>query len=177
MIAKRMKDYRLMLSEGRITGKESFSCLNISIQESNELMKCSNKWESKGNSLMTTYEYNDDLDKTFKKIALEHKKQSPESFTDVSKRYTSTIPGSSLLIRDPVNHVIRIALRRKDQLCSINVLCIDNRRREMFFNDCKKSKLFKQSKIYGIDSRDEEIYSYWSEEINSCYLEESKKGN
>jgi hypothetical protein len=46
----------------------------------------------------------------------------------------------------------------------------------MFFNDCKKSKLFKQSKIYGIDSRDEEIYSYWSEEINSCYLEESKKG-
>lgn len=171
MIAQKKKGKIIELYRGEVNEIESFTLLIISQEEMNELIACSNSWETKGNKLISKYESNDDLDKKWKDIAVAHSKVANE-FRDVSKVYKTDIYGTSMLIRDPGTHVIRIALRNGNKECTINKICLSDMRRDNFFADCKKSYYFNKNKKYAIDYHDEELYNYWSKYMNEAY----KKG-
>lgn len=182
ILAKLIKPCKICIYEQAVDGGEveSFSLLKLSLKEFCDLMgKVAGKEgaveATLDGSIVLKYSGNDDLHQEWKKLALEHLKASPKDFIDVSKKYKSTTPGTSCLIRDAIKHVIRIALRKGDDNCTINRLCVDNAIRERFFQDAKMSTLFKESKKYAIDSRDLKVYSYWSKYMNTCYISNVKQ--
>lgn len=177
MIAQKKKNKIIELYMLEINELESFTLLKVSLEELLRLKSCSKHWETKGNKLISTYETGDELDKTFKEIAVEHQKLNAE-FKDVSKTWVSDVSGTSMLIRDPATKIIRIAFRKADQKCSINKIYIDNYRRELFFNDSKRSTYFRKTHKYAITHEDNELYKYWSNFMNNQYFLETsnKKG-
>ena len=173
MILKKEKGNVMKLYEGNSNNIESFTLLRLDLLETKEVLNSTNNWELQEGILIAQYTHKDDLDTTFKKLAIEHKKKN-ENFIDVSKTYESKIKGTSFLIRDPQKHIIKIA-KRDNNISTINKLNIDNDIREAFFNDCKKSQFFKLNNKYGIDVSDLELYSFWSKYMNMTYLVESNQ--
>ena len=110
------------------------------------------------------------IHKAWKAIAVNRKKESPESFVDVTTIYKTTVAGTSVLIRDPENKVIKIAKRNGDDRNSINRVCIDNDIRERFFSDAKCCELYRVYHKYGVSSADYSAYKYWSDFMNHAYL-------
>ena len=89
--------------------------------------------------------------------------------------WASRIKGTSRLIRIPKKQLIKI-VRRKGLIDDNNrpsSVCIDNKMREEFFADCKKSKYFQDNKVYEImyTEEDKEIYEKWDSTITKIYKE------
>lgn len=181
LFGKLIKPCKICIYEQKEDGREieSFSLLKLSLPEiytllsqikENNIIEC-----TLDNSIVIKYSGDDDIHKEWKKIAIEHTKNNPSNFRDLSKKYKTNIAGTSCLIRDPENHIIKIALRKGNDVCTINRICIDNDIRERFFQDTKVGKYFKQNKKYALDTQDLSIYTYWSKYMNSSYLEQSRK--
>lgn len=171
MIARRLRTNQIVIQQGTGSEIESFTLLHLNTEELNALLSCVSDWKQDGEGFKVSHVsvYGDKLDEVFKTIAVEHSKTNP-NFLDVTKKYTSQISGSSMLIRDPEKHVIKIAWR-KGNTCAINKLIIDNQKREQFFRDAKSCKCFIEKGKYFIDARDEVIYTYWSNYMNRKYIE------
>lgn len=112
IIGKKEKGNIMKLYRSSLNEVESFSMLILSVQETKDLLN-SGKWiKQADNSMIATYENKDPLDVMWKKIAVDHMKDNDE-FKDVSKRYISSVSGTSKLIRDDKTKTIRIARRKK----------------------------------------------------------------
>lgn len=182
IIGKLVKPCKMCFFESRANGTEieSFSLLKLSFFEFTALLEMAVKTEHKidyelNNVFTISYKGDDELHKLWKTLACQHDAISPEPFYDVSVKFPTLISGTSCLIRDPEKHSICIAYRKTNQNTSINRLCIDNSIRERFFNDCKTSILFKTTKRYAIDSRDGELYNYWSKYMNDSFIRQCKE--
>lgn len=157
---------------------ESYSLLKISPKELLQLIRnieFDNDLLIEGNSIILPFKDNKKLYDNFKAIANEHKLKKPNSFLDVSKKFTSNIEGTSVLVRDPIKHLIWIAKRKGNNLQNINRICIDNIVRERFFKDCKTCIYYKENNKFIIDTRDLRVYTTWSDYMNKIYLENVKK--
>lgn len=182
IIGKLIKPCKICLYTTSAEGGEieSFTLLKLNLQEYTSLLfKAINMQEGVeyplDGSIVLKYSGNDELHQEWKNIAEAHMKNTPQNFVDVSKEFKSKISGTSCLIRDPKNHIIRIARRNGDDKVTINRLCIGNDIRERFFQDVKTSKLFKLTNKYAMDIGDMEIYTYWSKFMNSSFIEQSRE--
>lgn len=180
LFGKLIKPCKICIYEQQEDGGEieSFSLLKLSLSEVYRLLVIvADKKDIEttlDSSIVIKYSGNDSIHQEWKKLASEHLKKNPNNFVDVSKKYKSDILGTSCLIRDPKKHIIRIALRRGDDNCTINRLCIDNSIRERFFQDAKVSTFFRETKKYAIDSKDLKVYTYWSTYMNNEYIIKTK---
>lgn len=182
IIAKLIKPCKICIFESRKDGGEieSFSLLKLSLNEFSSLLTKAIELKKEieytlDDSVVIKYSGNDEIHQYWKKLSIEHEKTSPSNFVDVSAQFKSEISGTSCLIRDPVKHIIRIALRNGDDNVTINRMCIDNEIRERFFNDVKTTLLFKKSKKYAMDTQDLATYTYWSKYMNTSFINQFKK--
>ena len=180
LIGKLIKPCKICIYEQKEDGGEveSFSLLKLSLGEIYSLLSQVKNKETIENtldgSLVIKYSGNDEIHKRWRQLAVEHLKKGPSSFIDVSKKYKSNISGTSVLIRDAKKHIIRIAFRNGDDTNTINRMCISNEERERFFQDAKMSNVFKIDHKYALDTRDINMYTYWSKFINTRYIENVK---
>lgn len=152
---------------------ESFSLLKLNLIEAINLFNKGSEIEyTLDNSIVIKYSGNDSVHQYWKELAIAHRASNPTDFIDVSKSFKSTTPGTSVLIRDPIKQIIRIAKRNGDDTNTINRICIDDKDRENFFYDSKKSKYFLTNKKYAIDKEDSKLYKNWAIKMNNTYLYE-----
>lgn len=189
LVGKLFKGNKIYIYEQDVDGGEleSFTFLRLRLSEAYYLLQTAHDQNLKlgienppfiPSSLMVIeYSTDDDVHKAWKKIVRGHHLLNPSNVKNTSKKYKTTIPGTSCLVRDPKNHIIKIAYRKGDDICSINRMCIDNSMRERFFQDAKAGKYFKQAGKYALDTQDLEVYNYWSKFMNSCYLKQSSQSN
>ena len=105
--------------------------------------------------------------------------ENVENLNHKKPSYKSETKGNSKLIRVPVKKIIRI-IRRKgpnDNINRINSICIDNKLRDEFFSDCKKSQHYANTKRYEIayNSEEEEtktVYDKWDKLMLDIYYKE-----
>lgn len=180
IIGKLIKPCRICLYESDDGGeKESFTLLKLSFKEAlglyNDALCNGNKIEYPlDESVVIQYSGNDNVHTEWKAIAVEHEKNSPMDFIDLSSEFKTSISGTSCLIRDPKNHIIKIALRKGNDKIVINRVCIDNAIRERFFSDVKATKRYKESGHFAMDTRDLDIYKYWSNYMNVSFISQYK---
>ena len=179
LYAKLVKPSSIQIYTKEEDGKEleSYSLLKISILELLQILKHASEKDISfnENSLTISFKNNKEVHTNFKAIANEHKTKHPNTFLDVSKKFNSTIVGTSVLVRDPEKHLIWIAKRKGNDLQNINRICITDKTREKFFQDVKVCKYFLENKKYIMDTRDNDIYSYWSKYMNNSYIEQLKE--
>ena len=175
MIARKIKPGILEIIDVQSEDElESYSLLEISDKDAYLLLASTKYFNREGNVTTITYENGDNTDKMFKAIAQKHKENNPTNFLDVSKKYTIDedvmIPGTSVLLRDPKEHVIKVCRRTttNSKIGNINRLFIDNATRDNFFFDVKHSTRFKNMNKYELDSTDKK-YAYWSDYMNQQY--------
>ena len=171
IIAQKVKPNKIKLYRWAFDELESYSLLKVSVDEAKELIRADKDgWHNEIIHGVNEYvrEVSPALNKTWLDMVAKHKATNPD-FTNVSKTYKLRIPGTSCLIRDPNTHVIRIAYRKKDQYCNINLLNIPDTVREKFFSDAHHSLFWKLEKKYGISVEDTKEYSKWSNYMNECY--------
>lgn len=181
IIAKLIKPCKICLYNMEEDGGEieSFTLLKLTLQEHTTLIFKAVHLNKEieyplDGSIVIPYSGEDKLHQFWKELAMEHKKQNPADFVDLSHKFKTKILGTSCLIRDPAKHIIKIALRRGDDTVTINRLCIGNDIRERFFSDVKRTKLFKQTGKYMMDTNDLDIYTYWSKFMNDSFIMQSK---
>lgn len=182
IIGKLIKPCKICFFESRKDGGEieSYSLLKLSLEEfTNLLLKAKDLGKEfeypLDGSMVIQYSGNDELHQLWKTYAVEHEKNSPEQFIDVSAQFKTKISGSSCLIRDPKNHIIRIALRDGNDKTTINRLCIDNSIRERFFYDVKTTRYYKTHKKFAMDTQDLQTYTYWSKFMNMSFINQFKE--
>lgn len=172
IIAQKVKPNKIKLYRWAFDEIESYSLLKISSEEAHLLIDADKEgWKNEIVHGINEYvrEVTPAVDEVWLHLVALHKLNNPD-FTDVSKKYNLFIEGTSCLIRDPNTHTIRIAYRKKDQKCNINLLNIDNNHREEFFKDAKTSQMFRKEGKYAISIDDSLLYNKWSKYMNSTYL-------
>ncbi len=179
LVGKLIKPCKIAIYDQEEDGGEveSFSLLKLSFLEAFKLALTAqekvNEYEiTLDKTLVIKYSGNDEVHQLWKEIAVEHQKEDPKAFFDVSATFPTDITGTSCLIRDPKKHEIRIAKRDGNDTVTINRICIDNEIREKFFNDVKLCTPFKTIKKYYMDTRDFETYSYWSKYMNTSFIQQ-----
>ena len=181
IIGKLIKPCKICFFESRKDGGEieSFSLLKLSLEEFTKMLSKAIELKKEieyplDGSMVIQYSGNDELHQIWKNMAVDHEKNSPEQFIDVSAQFKTKIPGTSCLIRDPKKHIIRIALRDGNDKTTINRLCIDNSIRERFFYDVKTTKYYKTNKKFAMDTQDLQVYTYWSKFMNMSFINQYK---
>ena len=175
MIAQRIKPGVIYISkEDMKDNLESYTMLNISKEDALELLFASSEVTRTGDGFVIKYQDKDAVSQMYKAIASKHR-QSNSHFIDVSKKYEVTdedVPGTSLLLRDPKKHVIKVCRRTttNDHTCGINRLFISNKYRDEFFKDVVGSVRYDETHKYELDTRDEDIYTKWSNFMNDSYF-------
>ena len=174
--ARLLKEGKLIIKEQERDGNEleSFALLKISLKELLQLLNISKKENMtyENDHLIIKYSNEDEVQKSFKAIANEHRKRNPHKFLNVNKQFNSKVEGTSVLLRDPDKHIIWVAKKRNNPLQNINRVCVSNEIRNKFFKDVVKGKYYSESGKFIIDTRDYEKYSYWSNWINISFLEQ-----
>ena len=182
IIAKLYTGKQIFIKDTEDGGElESFSLLKLSLEEfcflfKIALAKTGKTYEFKNDMLIMYYEVGDSINKAWKYLVKQHSKNDAtgERFIDKTTKFKTQIPGTSALIRDQVNHIIRIAKRKGDDITSINRLCISNAIRERFFNDVKYGDRYKKTGKYEMDSNDGDLYKHWSNFMNVSFIKQSK---
>ncbi len=177
MIARKVKPGVLELIDvDSIDEVESYTLLEVTDKDAYLLLASSKNFSSQDKVTTINYESGDNTDKMFKAIAQKHKEENPTNFVDVSKKYYLDkdvhIEGTSVLLRNPKNHTIKVARRSttNSKEGNINRLFVDNVTRDRFFNDVRVSKRFKTSNKYELDTQDYDKYVYWSNYMNESYF-------
>lgn len=178
MIARKVKPGLLKIINTKFddTMIESYTLLNVSEEDAFALLKVA-KNVRKEDELTFVIEYEDEevVSKMYKAIANKHKQSNPD-FIDVSIKYDldmDAIPGTSVLVRDPEKHTIKVAYRKTTNYstrCNINRLFINNATRDEFFRDVVKGSLYRDYKQYVLSSKDSELYTKWSTYMNDMYF-------
>lgn len=153
---------------------ESYTLLEISDKDAYLLLASSKGFNKDGNITTINYDNGDSTDKMFKAIAQKHKESNPDNFIDVSKKYSIddiNIDGTSILLRDPKTHTIRVCYRKttNSKEGNINRLFISNATRDRFFKCVNKTTNHERTGKYQLTSKDED-YAYWSNFMNNEYL-------
>lgn len=178
IIAQKVKPNKIKLYRWAFDEIESYSLLKVTVDEAKELIRADKDgWHNEIIHGVNEYvrEVSPAIQKVWLDMVAKHKENNPE-FRDVSKKYGIFMQGTSCLIRDPNTHVIRIAFRpKKDKLCNINLLYINDEQREQFFNDAHHSLYWKLEKKYGISVEDTAVYSKWSNLMNESYIKLTKR--
>ena len=177
MIARKVKPGVMEIIDVRSEDElESYTLLEITDKDAYLLATTAKGFTKEGNVLTINYESGDDTDKMFKAIAQKHKESNKGNFIDVSKKYTIDediiIPGTSVLLRDPKTHVIKVCYRKttNSKLGNINRLFVDNATRDKFFRDVTRGQRYNKTHKYELDTEDKETYSYWSNYMNQQYI-------
>lgn len=79
---------------------------------------------------------NSELEKLFSSMARNHSSKNTTNFT---KRVITNVPGTSCLLRTSTKSSIQIAYRKNNNKTQINRVCISDRDREEFFEDCRNT--------------------------------------
>ena len=181
IIGKLIKPCKICFYETRKDGGEieSFSLLKLSVGEFTQLLAKAIEMKQEieftlDGSKVIQYSGNDELHQLWKNLAIEHERTNPEQFIDVSAQFKTDITGTSCLIRDPVNHIIRIALRKGNDKVTINRICVDNSIRERFFYDVKLTNYYRKNNKFAMDTQDLEIYTYWTKFMNNSFINQYK---
>lgn len=175
MIAQRIKPGVILISKQEMNGNvESYTMLDVSKEDALELLFASNKVERTADGFVIKYEDNELVSKMYKAIANKHQQSNP-NFMNVSQTYTlndDDIEGTSLLLRDPKKHIIKVCRRSttNSNKCNINRLFIPNKYRDRFFKDVQLCQRYKDTNKWEIDSRDVDIYTEWSNFMNDSYF-------
>ena len=175
MIVRKIKPGIIEIIDIDLTKElESYSLVEVSDKDAYLLLTTSKGFKV-GENHKTTIEYKsgDDTDKMFKAIV--EKKKGNETFVDVSKKYSIedvNIPGTSVLIRDLEHKKITVARRTttNDKMGGINRLFVDNKERDLFFDDARRSDFYKTNKKFAITS-DDKNYEKWCNFMNTRYIE------
>lgn len=181
LIGKLIKPCKMCFYESKDGGEvESYSLLKISTQELALLLlkaaECKNVVEYPlDGCVVVKYSGNDALHQLWKELAVGHERNSPNQFVDVSAKFKTQIAGTSCLVRDPKNHIIRIALREGNDENTINRMCIDNQIRERFFYDVKASARYQQTGKFAMDTQNLSLYTYWSKFMNTSFINQYKE--
>ena len=181
MIVRRVKGNIIKITNSEdVCEVESYSFLNMNSDEVLSLLFSSKCIVKEDDSINVFYVANDDADKTFKAIAHKHHANTVRGFIDTNVKYKANfdeVPGTSVLLRDPEKHTIRVAYRKTKRIdeCNINTLLVNNTTRDMFFDCARRSKAHEETGKFVIDSRDES-YSGWSQYMNDRYIEITKQG-
>lgn len=170
IIGKKEKGNLMRLYRSSLNEIESFSMLILSVEETKQLLAKANWLKQADGSMLTAYENKDKLDIAWHTIAVEHQKANAE-FTDVSLKYKSPVLETSMLIRDDLEKSIRISKRREsDVINTINIICINNNDKELFFQDCHDSVSYAETKKYLFKyAYDPDLYLKWSDFMNNAY--------
>ena len=177
MIARKIKPGVLELIDVQsIDEIESYTLLEVTDKDAYLLLASSKEFSKDGNTTTINYESGDATDIMFKAIAQKRKEENPTNFIDVSKKYYIDkdvhISGTSVLIRDPKKHIIRVGKRSttNSKEGTINRLFVDNVTRDKFFDDARVSKRHNVSGKFEIDPQDYDNYKYWSAYMNEEYF-------
>ena len=177
MIARKVKPGILEIIDVKSQDEiESYTLLEISDKDAYLLATSANTFSKDGNTVTICYTNGDDVDKMFKAIANKHQEENSENFIDVSKKYTLDkdikIPGTSLLLRDAKNHIIKVAYRKttNSKEGNINRLFVTNDIRDKFFDDVRVSKRHQANPTKWELDTQSKAYAYWSSYMNREYL-------
>lgn len=118
----------------------------------------------------------DKLQKRFYEVVKEH----PDELETVPNKKVKDIPeGTSKLIRNTTKSSITIARRRKNDVTEINVVCIDDQHRDMFFKDSRNCHgRPADGGLYFIADTDGLAFEQWSNYMDNEYnrqVQEAKK--
>lgn len=183
MIAQKIRPGIILISKQEMRNNiESYTMLDISEEDAVELLFTSENVTKTNNGFEITYNESDLVNRMFKAIASRHSQSNP-NFADVSKKYRvddDYISGTSLLLRDPKKQIIKVCRRSttNSNVCNINRLFVPNKYRDKFFKDVVYGSRFQETGKYELDSRDYDLYSWWSDFMNTAYfgiLEDLKK--
>ena len=177
IIAQKVKPNKIKLYRWAFDEIESYSLIKVSVEEAKALIRADKDgWHNEIIHGVNEYvrEVSPAINEVWLSLVAKHKLENPD-FKDVSKTYKIKMGGTSCLIRDPNTHTIRIAYRKKNQSCNINLLNISDKVREEFFSDAHHSFFWKVEKKYGISIEDEIQYRKWSNYMNNCYLKLTAK--
>lgn len=172
IMAQKVKPNKIKLYRWAFDEIESYSLLKVTSEEAKELIRADKEgWKNQIIHGVNEYvhEVTEPLDEVWLSMVAKHK-QNNKDFMDVSKKYKNYPEGTSCLIRDPNTHTIRVAFRPKNQRPNINILFIDDVKREEFFADSHHSLFWKLEHKYGISVEDTEVYSKWSQFMNEMYI-------
>lgn len=150
---------------------------NLSKEDAVALIFAAPNIKSVGDGILTiTYQNEDTVNKMFKAIVLAYSKKEgnevdkallPQSIhMDIN-----SVPGQSVLIRDPSKQTITIALRKttNSTQLGINRVFISDQVANAFFKDAKKGQRYREDHKFIIDSRDENLYRNWGTYIDQIY--------
>ncbi len=172
IIAQKIKPNKIKLYKWAFDEIESYSLLKVTAEEAKDLIRADKDiWHNE--IIHGVKEYVATVSPAINEVRLsmvaKHKLVNSE-FRDVSKKYKLDVDGTSCLIRDPNTHTIKIAYKKSNQYCNINLLHINNNIREKFFEDAHHSLYWKLEKKYGISVEDTLEYKKWSDYMNRCYI-------
>lgn len=167
MIAQKIKGKKIRLIKEDSNEIESYTMLHLNADEADKLRQLAvdNKVTASDGVIYITYETKDLVDQYWKELCASHLKDNK----NIAKIYKLDIEGTSILVRDPSKHIIRIAFKQ-DNNGSINKCPISNSIRDAFFADCKRSLSFVDTGKYLLTLLDPKMYEYWSEYMNKVYL-------
>lgn len=179
MIARKVKPGVLEIIDVKSRDEiESYTLLEISDKDAYLLATSAKEFNKEGNVVTINYTNGDDVDSMFKAIAGKHKEENKENFIDVSKKYELgkdvNVPGTSLLLRDVKNHIIRVAYRKtsNSKEGNINRLFVTNEIRDKFFDDVRVSKRHKANpNKWELDTQNNKEYAFWSSFMNREYID------
>ena len=200
MIAQKLKNNKIAIGNST-PRKDAIEVIeDLKTSEFCRLFKAAREWNKSINDnrdiVFTHYENEDSkICKEFNKILLrrklfeeklkiiENEFNSTVGYKAVKKEnppivWASKIKGTSRLLRIPKNQIIKIVRRKGliDDNNRFNSVCIDNRLREEFFADCKKSYNFQnmqETTRYEIENieEDKNLYEKWDAIITKIYEE------
>lgn len=159
----------------------SYSRIPLTDKQAENTLKFSNHWVPV--SLGTEYVLNKDADpnmydklyRRFHEVVKEHK----DELEVVPNKKVKTIPGgTSKLVRNTSKSSIHIARRRKTECTTINVVCIDDAHRDMFFKDSRNCHgRPADGGIYFICDEDGVTFQNWSTYMDNEYARQVRCAN
>lgn len=106
-------------------------------------------------------------------IVRRYVKKTKVTTVDLSKKFVTSMEGTSKLIYQPGKGTIHLALRRsRDNHTSMNSLCVSNEVRDAFIEDCKTvdKKRFMLSKLC-----EPELFDKWVRIVQAEYIKQYLK--
>ena len=144
-----------------------------SISEFLNLYRATEWYRSENGSDDLYTPYTGKAKEAFDNIVRRYVKRTKASTVDFSKKFTTSMEGTSKLIYQPGKGTIHLALRRsRDNYTSMNSLCVSNEVRDAFIEDCKTvdKKRFMLSKLC-----EPELFDKWVGIIQAEYIKQYLK--
>lgn len=114
--------------------------------------------------------------KRFFEVVKEH---SDEIRKVPNKRFKTTVPGTSRLVRSKDKSKIYIAKRLQkgkiNENNTVNTVCIDNYHRDLFFKDSTHYNGYPTNNMYYLFNYNADVFNWWSNYIDKEYESQYKE--